>query len=388
MNVWLPAGRAWSQSTVEILTSSVAYQFGESLTFQAVFRADQPIQEVHVLFNSADGAFSGSGKAQTVSGKSYAYTYGLENSPLRPFSRVDYRFQVLLADGTLVNTSDRSFIYRDNRFEWFTAAEDNLTVRLDRADPAFAAETLAVAQTALERIKELGVQAPQENVEIYVYSSAASMQEALDLIGPGWSAGHANPDLGIVLVTLPQGPQQRLVMEQRIPHELMHVMLFRMLGAGYFLLPAWLSEGLATAAELYPNPDYQVLLEDARQAGKLLNFSSLCEIFPRETSQTLLAYAQAGSFMRFLEKRFGSSGIQALLNSYASGTDCAAGTEAALGQPLNRLEREWRQQVFGENPTWLIIANLMPWIVILIAVLSAPVALFFYAWRKRPVITT
>lgn len=378
------ASPALSQSQVEILTSSVSYVFGESLTFQATLDSKEPIQEVQVLFNSANGQFSGTGKAELLSNRDYVYTHDLESSLLQPFSRVDYRFQVLLENGDLVNTSERSFFYNDNRFDWNTVNEGVLTIHLDRQEKDFSGELFEVGRLALDRITELGVEAPQEAVEIYVYSSAASMQQALDLIGPGWAAGHADPELGVILVTLPQGPEQRRVMEQRVPHELMHVMLYRELGTGYERLPAWLSEGLATAAELYPNPDYQVLLEDARREGKLLPFSTLCPVFPRETSQTLLAYAQSGSFVRYLENRFGSEGIQALFDAYATGETCEEGVLAATGQPLKKLEREWRQQVFAENAVLLAINNLLPWIVILVAVLAAPLALVIYAWHKRP----
>jgi len=52
------------------------------------------------------------------------------------------------------------------------------------------------------------------------------------------------------MVVIEPGPNQSIVMEQRIPHELMHVMLYRSIGAGYNNLPAWLREGTATLAEV------------------------------------------------------------------------------------------------------------------------------------------
>jgi hypothetical protein len=42
-------------------------------------------------------------------------------------------------------------------------------------------------------------------VHIYVYDDAEQMQQALTQSDQNWVAGHANPDLGVILVSLPPG---------------------------------------------------------------------------------------------------------------------------------------------------------------------------------------
>ena len=171
-------------------------------------------------------------------------------------------------------------------------------------------------------------------------------------------------------------------MERQIPHELMHILLYKMVGAGYVNLPAWLSEGLASVAELYPNPDYLVLLESAHNKGNLPSILSLCQSFPRDASGTFLAYAQSASFTRYLQQRFGSSGLERLLRQYADGLDCQRGAEAALGVPLAQLGREWRKDVFGENVYLTAINNLLPWMVLLIMIAVIPVGLVIAGKRR------
>ena len=162
-------------------------------------------------------------------------------------------------------------------------------------------------------------------MDIYAYASAKDMQEILQSIKKNWIGAHADPDLGVMVLSLPEGPEQRLEMERQIPHELMHILLYKMVGAGYVNLPAWLSEGLASVAELYPNPDYLVLLENAHNKGNLPSIISLCQSFPRDASGAFLAYAQSASFTRYLHQRFGSSGMERLVRQYADGLDCERG---------------------------------------------------------------
>ena len=95
-------------------------------------------------------------------------------------------------------------------------------------------------------------------------------------------------------------------MERQIPHEIMHILEYQITGTSYNQIPVWLLEGLASSAELYPNPDYQQVLEKAVDEDSLLPMSVLCQDFPRDLSGALLAYAQSNSFVRFLNQNFGT----------------------------------------------------------------------------------
>ena len=75
-------------------------------------------------------------------------------------------------------------------------------------------------------------------VEVFIYSSSDDLRGTLTLGGEDWIAGHADPALGVAAVVIAPGAEQGIDMEQRIPHELMHVMLYRRVGAGYEHLPA------------------------------------------------------------------------------------------------------------------------------------------------------
>jgi hypothetical protein len=222
-----------------------------------------------------------------------------------------------------------------------------------------------------------------EGVEIYVYAKGLDMQSTLRVAGIPLVAGHADPELGVIVVTLPPGPDQRLEIERQIPHELMHIMLFQAVGDQYSNLPAWLKEGLASIAELMPNPDYYILLNDAVVNNTFISMESLCNSFPTEAASFYLSYAQSASFTRFLYEQYGQQGLQSLVERYSEGLGCANGAESALGKQLSELEKDWRRSTFGEDKAETAFENILPWLGIFVFALIVPIILMVVSWLRR-----
>jgi hypothetical protein len=220
-------------------------------------------------------------------------------------------------------------------------------------------------------------------VEIFVYANAADLQDTLALGGEDWVAGHADPALGVVMVLIEPGTDQSIKMEQRIPHELMHVMLYRSVGPGYRNLPAWLREGTATLAEVFPNADYDRVLADASHRDGVIPLKDLCASFPAESGQAFLAYAESRSFTSFLHDTYGSTGLMNLARSYADGVDCERGPERALGISLTNLEMKWRSFVLGQNVLLTTLQNMSSYLVLLCLVLVIPLIGIVSTLRRK-----
>jgi Peptidase MA superfamily len=372
-----------ASANTSLIDSHVNYVFGQQITFQARFESTIPIQQVAVLFSAQGDPHTESGIATLQADGEAVFKFELKNYTLRPFSKVQYRYRLELEQGEPYLSDYLSFDYIDNRFAWQNLDDAPFRVFWYAGDIAFAQEALDVAQQGLQRAQTLlPVDLKQSMIDIYVYDSATDMQAALEPEGEAWIAGHADPSLGVMIVALPAGPDQRLRMAQRIPHELMHILLYEVMGGSYQNLPIWLNEGLATSAELYPNPDYQVLLKNAYQKNSLLPINSLCEVFPRDVSNALLAYAQSASFTNYIHQRFGKSGILALVQNYGNGLSCERGVEAALGKSMAQLERQWRGDTFSENALSTALGNMLPWLVLPALILGIPLVLALLRGRK------
>lgn len=378
-----------------ILETHADYLFDDHITFYARLKSDVPVENATIFFHASNDTHThiGSPKITYMGSSIWALTYvhQIEEYPLPAYTNINYRYDIALKDQQeLIQTSWYSFNYDDNRFDWDVLIEEPLQVHWYEGDFEFGQNILDVAQEGLDKIHNL-LKLPIPNpTRIYVYPDAEVMKAALSPASANWVAGHADPELGVIVVSLPKGPDQVLLIEQRVPHELMHIALYESTTLGYANLPTWFSEGLASQVELYPNPDYRIMLEYSLANDSLLPMSNLCKSFPRDVSNALLAYAQADSFTRYLYSTYGTPGLEKLVTNYANGLDCDHGAKAALGKDLDQLERNWRGEIFNENLALTAVNNLLPWLVVLFLVLSAPLGLAFYLWwtnrgKEQPV---
>jgi hypothetical protein len=273
--------------------------------------------------------------------------------------------------------------HANDHFNWQTLEAGMLTVHWYQGDAKFGQAAMDAAQTGLESIGRYLPSELKQPIEIFVYANPADLQSELLTGSEKWIAGHADPAQGVVRVVIEPGSEQGIVMEQRIPHELMHVMLYRHVGSGYQTVPAWLREGMATLAEIYPNTDYDRVLAESMQAHRLIPLKDLCVSFPADTGQAFLAYAEARSFTNYLRESYGSNGLLDLAAAYADGATCERGTERALGVSLSSLESQWRTSTLGQNPALSTLQNISPYLVLLCLVLIIPLVGIASTLRRK-----
>jgi hypothetical protein len=76
--------------------------------------------------------------------------------------------------------------------------------------------------------------------------------------------------------------------------------------------------------------------------------------------------------------------LQALATAYANGLDCNRGAEQALGKSLVQLERNWERDELSQDVALKAFLNMLPWIILLLAVLAAPLILALLRLRSHP----
>lgn len=370
------------QADVKIKDARVDYAFGSTLTFTASLAVDAEIDSVF-LFYQPEGD-----KPQVVlvaaddEGR-INHTLQADKLHFTPFARIFYWFQVKMLTGDTVTSPTFWFDYLDNRFEWQTLADDQFRVFWVEGDPGFGQALLNTAHSGLENLRTiLPVTLPSHTIDIYTYTRMSDLQSALQSGGTNWVAGQANPEIGVIMVSIAPGPEQSILMQQQIPHELAHLALYNMTGSGYSRLPVWLREGIASQAELYPNPDYAYALETSSRDNSLLPIETLCTTFPRDASNAFLAYAEATSFTYYIYQNYGSSGLQAMIDKYMDGYGCTEGAAVALGKPLNSVEYRWRQEYLGMNAVELAWGNLLPYLALFAVVVGISIISMLYLRQK------
>jgi len=372
------SGSSWStakaQLDVEILETSVDYSFGGQVTFWAKTRWNTPPEKVQIFFKSLDQTNTIVGEV-SVREDELVYVHDLVRYPLPAFSEIQYWFGVQMpGEGPYVSPKF-SFFYEDNRFSWQMLEDKPFRVHWYEGNLEFGQMVLDVTRGSLEHAQRLLAFSIPPKVDIFVYANGAEMQSTLNLGGLTIVAGHANPELGVMVVSLPPGPAQQMETERQVPHELMHILLYQKLAQDYADLPTWLLEGLASLNETYPNPDYMTVLQDAAKKEAIISMTALCRGFPAEASKFYQSYAQADSFTRFLYQAYGAEGLQTLIQAYANGLDCERGAEVGLGKTLTQLELQWQRQSFNQSPALKALAVVLPWVVILCLILLTPILL-------------
>jgi hypothetical protein len=376
-------GEAQAQAGIALENVGASVHFGEQVLFTATIKSAVPVQSVSIsISDEAQNITHVEVLTMQADGRT-EFRFDPKQNRVRPFTQLRWSYQFTFTDGNTAQSESFFVRYADDRFNWQTLEADALQVSWYQGDSTFGQAALDVAQAGLESIGRLMPLDLAQPIEIFIYANADDLRGALIPGGEEWVAGHADPALGIAMVLIEPGAEQGITLERRLPHELMHLMLYRSLGAGYNRIPAWLREGTATLAEIYPNGDYERVLADAVTSNDLIPLRELCVSFPADAGLAFLAYAESRSFTNYLHETYGSTGLMDLASSYADGVDCDRGPERTFGVSFSSLESKWHSSVLGQNVFLSTLQNMSPYLVLLCLVLIIPLIGIVSTLRKR-----
>jgi len=344
--------------SITVVESHADHSFAQQITFTLQATSSAEINQVYLFFR-ATGSEQPKHEAATFEpGReiSVNHVHDLRLSPLPPFATVTFWWQIDDAAGNQLITDHQTFEYTDDRFYWEQLNADNVTVHWTEGhgDLAFGQAALDISQASLVKIgEELDAPAP-ESIDIYIYDSQNNLDAAMMLAGRDWAAGQAHPELGVILIAVPHRDGYTSTMRRYIPHEITHLLVYQKVApASYRYVPTWLDEGLATANEQLPTPEYTVVLQEAHAQGRLLSLKDLCVPFSPNSQDAFLSYAQSGSVVRFIRDQYGAPAIRAMLEAYADGASCTGGVQSALGINLSGLEAAWKSSL-APLPLWRV----------------------------------
>jgi tetratricopeptide (TPR) repeat protein len=127
-----------------------------------------------------------------------------------------------------------------------------------------------------------------------------------------------------------------------VRHEIVHVFNLEQTG---FLVPHWLTEGLAVSNEDFPRPPaWNVQLLERVPANQVFDLDTIDLGFIRPRSQLdwQMAYSQANLYVEFLTATYGADKIGLLLDAYRDGLNTGAAIQKACGVSKAEFEKGYR----------------------------------------------
>jgi hypothetical protein len=375
----------WAQSGIHVVEAPApVYDFGGSIAFHLTAESTAAITAATLFINTGGPAPAmwHSEPFTPANHVTAAVSFELAVNRLPPFGPVSYWWQVDDSAGQRLKTQPASFTYDDNRFAWRTVTSGSVTVHWYRGDTSFGQNAADIATSALPAITR-DVRAPlPEHVNIYIYATDNDVQSALGRVGVAYANGHADPKLGVVIVSVAPDLRASYNLQIQIPHEITHVLIYRATAGNYARVPYWFNEGLAVMHQAQRDSTFPALLAAARDSRQFLSLGSLCA--PFSPASVSLAYAESESAVRFIRDHYGAEGINRLLAAYAGGAGCAAGVQSGLGLSLDQLDSDWQQNLAPPPETVQQRAQaLAPWLLLAALVLISPVTFLLVAFRDR-----
>jgi tetratricopeptide (TPR) repeat protein len=127
-------------------------------------------------------------------------------------------------------------------------------------------------------------------------------------------------------------------------HELVHIFN---LDQTHYLVPHWVTEGLAVENEGFPRPQpWNGMLKKRVAADKLLNLETIDLGFmrPRDPEEWQLAYAQAQLYMKYIVKTYKQEAVGKLLAAFGEGLS----VDAALKKACDGVDRATFEKGYKE----------------------------------------
>ncbi len=261
---------------------------------------------------------------------------------LPPGSGMEYWWTVTDAQGSRVQTEVVEVRVEDRRHDWQSLTTGKVTLYWYEGDDSFVRELMTTAHQVLLRLAaDTGV-VLENAVKIYIYANQQALLESM-IFPQEWTGGVAFTRYGIIAVSISPG---RAEWGNRvIAHELTHLVIHQMNFNPYGGLPTWLDEGLAMYAEGEAEPSFADLLVDKAREDELISVRSLASPFSAYAEESILAYAQSYSLVKYLIDNYGQEKMYELLCEFKEGSGYDVALLKVYGFDMDGLNGLWRDYI-------------------------------------------
>ena len=336
------------EADFEVSVSEAALELPDSITFSMEGSGIRPIEIVDVefgtnhVFSCASSSYW-TARTDFAPGEEVSVSWEWDmrrRGSVPPGALIWWRWRVVDDLGQEFRTSREEAIFSDDRFEWQSHADGNITYYWYAGGDDFGQRLADGARDGLATL-QLGRElvAP---IKAFVYESASDVQGAV-LFAQNWTGGLAFVRHNILLIAV--NPDEFEKQLQGVIHELAHLLIEEVTFNCFSGIPTWLNEGLAVYAEGTLPAFQQRALQQAIAEDDLISLRSLNGSFPAADTGATLSYAQSYSLVNYLIDTYGWPKMQELLAVFVEGSTDEDAIRRVYGWSYDQLETEWRSSL-------------------------------------------
>jgi len=338
---------------IEVLVSEVELSFPDELVFFVVAESESDIVRARLRYQVdrlSHATVVSEGWADFVPGKRIegSWTWDMRKSSLPPGAALQYWWVLEDAAGRRFESEPERLLFEDDRYEWRTLGDGDLTLSWYEGSDSFGEELLEASEAAVTRLQSMGAGdlgwsgAKLRPMKVYVYASSQDLQGSM-IFPQEWTGGVAFTEFGIIGIGI--SPLSLDWGKRALTHELTHLVVHQLTYGPYSRLPTWLDEGLAMYNEGELEAYLLPYLEEAILGDELISVRSLCSPFSADPGKAYLSYAQSYSLVDYLLGAYGDAQMFELLNVIAEGNTYDDALTMVYGFDIDGLDRRWRAWV-------------------------------------------
>ena len=337
---------AYGDAPIEAKVTNVENKFPEELVFTAEATSSAAdVRSVELRLVVGSGPTERYGSVGFSPGKQVKGQYTLKtggNNYVPAGTDITYWLVVEDAAGNKFQTDKSLYWYGDTRFQWRKLQEGPVTVFYYGGAESSAKLVMEAAQDTRRKVGGmLGTEARPFKVMLYntvpdiigAQQPEASEVRRQELIRAG--IAYSGPDLVQVLGIGSLGATDTA------RHEIAHLFVHWSAGVN---VPTWLNEGLAVWSQTDPGAEYRQALQSGIRADRLQLLRGL-DSFPGRSDETIMAYGQSWSVVKYLIDSYGPEKMRKLLETIKAGNGAVRGLQEKYGLTVDQLDAAWRKSV-------------------------------------------
>lgn len=332
------------EGEARFIDTSASSVFQESMTFRLDVESDDVIAEVALFWHPRDDPELSAEFPEIEPGTDIELEHEVDTSIdyLPPGLDIVYFWRVTEDDGDVSESAEQTLFYIDENLNWDTVTDGLVTVYWHAGNDTFSGDILDTATRTSEGLGDRFQVEADEPMRIIVYSDDDAFADALQANSAEWIGGQAFPWLNLIVAYIEPGRGSETEIQRMIPHEVSHLIVSQATENPYNSAPTWLDEGLAVYNQEAQDQNFDDLVLDAVEDGRLIPVRALNASFPVDPDQAILSYAESLSIVTYIIETHGDEALSKLVNVFREEVTYDEAVQRSLGMTIDELDLAWK----------------------------------------------